>query len=213
MVVLSVKSLAWISDLSFANDFSKEACLKLQQSNAVCCFYTAPETPVLPSSPQQPQFCASDCGSEALWFKSHEPCGIVQPWLAPKQNWENYGSSGKGWDHTAKLYPLHRCVFESVALMIWPTLHVLQFPGLVNRGTIMTVSVVCGPCQTKMDLHSIIGYHPHPSLYKNRIVSASVALHARQSWWHQSCLLPCLRQFWSKPSTSESPHRRIGGEM
>ena len=34
------------------------------------------------------------------------------------------------------------------------------------------------------------------------------------SWWPQSLcssLLPCLRQFWSKPSASDSPHRRIGG--
>ena len=34
------------------------------------------------------------------------------------------------------------------------------------------------------------------------------------SGWPQSpcsSLLPCLRQFWSKPLTSESPCRRIGG--
>ena len=69
-----------------------------------------------------------------------------------------------------------------------------------------------------MDLHSIISYHPHPhrSLhkFKKKKISASVALHVTLSWWPQSqcsSLLPCMGQFWSKPSTSESPHRRIGG--
>ena len=46
--------------------------------------------------------------------------------------------------------------------------------------------------------------------------SASVTLHAMLSCWPPSqrlCLLRCLRQVWSKPSTSESPHRRIGGNL
>ena len=51
----------------------------------------------------------------------------------------------EGWNHTAELHPLHGCVFEGVALIIWPTLQVPQFPGLVNTGIIVTVSVVCGP--------------------------------------------------------------------
>ena len=51
----------------------------------------------------------------------------------------------EGWNHTAELHPLHGCVFEGVALITWPTLQVSQFPGLVNTGIIMTVSVVCGP--------------------------------------------------------------------
>ena len=51
----------------------------------------------------------------------------------------------EGWNHTAELHPLHGCVFEGVALITWPTLQVLQFPGLVNTGIIVTVSVVCGP--------------------------------------------------------------------
>ena len=51
----------------------------------------------------------------------------------------------EGWNHTAELHPLHGCVFEGVALTTWPTLQVPQFPGLVNTGIIMTVSVVCGP--------------------------------------------------------------------
>ena len=51
----------------------------------------------------------------------------------------------EGWNHTAELHPLNGCVFEGVALITWPTLQVPQFPGLVNTGIIMTVSVVCGP--------------------------------------------------------------------
>ena len=51
----------------------------------------------------------------------------------------------EGWNHTAELHPLNGCVFEGVALIIWPTLQVPQFPGLVNTGIIVTVSVVCGP--------------------------------------------------------------------
>ena len=35
--------------------------------------------------------------------------------------------------------------------------------------------------------------------------------HSRGGLSQCSSLLPCLRQFWSKPSMSESPHRRIGG--
>ncbi len=51
----------------------------------------------------------------------------------------------EGWNHTAELHPLNGCVFEGVALITWPTLQVPQFPGLVNTGIIVTVSVVCGP--------------------------------------------------------------------
>ena len=51
----------------------------------------------------------------------------------------------EGWNHTAELHPLNGCVFEGVALIIWPTLQVPQFPGLVNTGIIVTVSMVCGP--------------------------------------------------------------------
>ena len=51
----------------------------------------------------------------------------------------------EGWNHTAEFHPLHGCVFEGVALITWPTLQVLQFPGLVNTGIIVTVSVGCGP--------------------------------------------------------------------
>ena len=51
----------------------------------------------------------------------------------------------EGWNHTAELHPLNGCVFEGVALIIWPTLQVPQFPGLVNTGIIVTVSVVCSP--------------------------------------------------------------------
>ena len=51
----------------------------------------------------------------------------------------------EGWNHTAELHPLNGCVFEGVALIIWPTLQVPQFPGLVNTGIIVTVSVVYGP--------------------------------------------------------------------
>ena len=76
-----------------------------------------------------------------------ETCGIFQPWPAPTQSWECYGPSGKGWNHTAKLHPLHRCVFESVAVITWPTLQVPQFLGLVNIRIIitLTVSLVCSP--------------------------------------------------------------------
>ena len=51
----------------------------------------------------------------------------------------------EGWNHTAELHPLNGCVFEGVVLITWPTLQVPQFPGLVNTGIIVTVSVVCGP--------------------------------------------------------------------
>ena len=53
----------------------------------------------------------------------------------------------EGWNHTAELHPLNGCVFEGVALITWPTLQVPQFPGLVNTGIIVTVSVVCGPAK------------------------------------------------------------------
>ena len=63
------------------------------------------------TGPRSAVVSASDCGSEGLGFESH------QPWPAPTQSWECYGPSGKGWNYTAELHPLHGCVFEGVALI------------------------------------------------------------------------------------------------
>ena len=38
-------------------------------------------------------------GSKGLGFKTHQSCGIFQPWLAPAQSWECYGLSGKAGPH------------------------------------------------------------------------------------------------------------------
>ena len=48
----------------------------------------------------------------------------------------------------------------------------------------------------------------------NYLTNTADATDAMLTWWLQSwCsfLHPCMRQFWAKPGTPESPHRKIGG--
>ena len=107
-------------------------------------FYSTTNT-VTETGPHSVVFSAMDCGS-GLGFKSHQSYGIFQPWLAPAQNRECHGPNGKAGTTEG-------CVFESVALITGPTLQVLQFPGLVNTGIIMTLSVICGPNPNRPQQH------------------------------------------------------------
>ena len=55
-----------------------------------------------------------------------------------------HGPNGKAGATQPNLsHPLHDCVSDNAALITRTTLQVPQFPGQVNTGIIMTVSVVC----------------------------------------------------------------------
>ena len=93
---------------------------------------------------------ALDCRLEGLGIESHQIQSHVgffsSGWLLPRAG-SAIGPMGRLEPHrlTAKLHPLHGCVFENVALITWPTLQVPHSPGLGNTRIIMTVSVVCSP--------------------------------------------------------------------
>ena len=110
-----------------------------------------------------------DCGLEGLG--SHQSCGIFQAWPAPTLSLEYY-AQWEGWNHTVKLHPLHRCMFESVVLIIWPTLLVLQFLGLVStRPWLWQYAWSVALSSSLKPNHGIISYYPHPpSLLHNKNV-------------------------------------------
>ena len=87
----------------------------------------------------------SDCRSEGLGFKAHQSCDTSQPWPASTQSWECYGPSGKAGATQLSFIHFTNASLRVLLLIIWPTLQVPQFPGLVNPGIIMTGSMVCGP--------------------------------------------------------------------
>ena len=158
----------------------------------------------------------SDCGS-GLLFKSHQSGEKCSTLTGSYPDLGVLRAQWAGWDHTAKLPPLHGRVFESVALTTWLTLQVPQFPGLLNTRVIMVESVVCSlssslkPKWTSAASPVTILILIYQCIQN---VSASVAPHAMLLWWPQSrcsCHFPCLRQFRSKPSTSQSLYRRFDG--
>ena len=60
------------------------------------------------------------------WFIFPSP-----DWFEPKASYRHIKG---GWSHTAELQPHHGCILEDVAQSTWPTLHMLQFQGLINIG-------------------------------------------------------------------------------
>ena len=93
-------------------------------------------------APRSVVVSALGCRLEDLGFESYQSyVGFFQPWPAPTQSWKCYGLSGKA-GTTQPSFIHFMNVSEGVALTTWPTLQVLQFPGLINTGLIMTACQV-----------------------------------------------------------------------
>ena len=96
------------------------------------------------TGPHSAVVSASDCGSEGLGFESHQSHvgHTTNSWLLPRAG----SAMGPVWKAgTTQPSFIHFTDASWRALITWPTLQMPQFPGLVNTGIIMTVSMVCGP--------------------------------------------------------------------
>ena len=131
--------------------------------------------------------------------------------------WECYGSSEKA--GTTRLSFIHfRDVCLWLQLLDQHCSEVQQFPGLVNTRIIKhsrlqpchVVSNQNGPPQHHHVLSSCIAVQKKKKKKKNYLSFRSPIFMpcscSDLSWC--SCLLPCHRQFWPKPSRI---HKRIGG--
>ena len=60
----------------------------------------------------------SDCGSEKIWGSN--PIRVMWDFSALAGSCLELGvlwAQWEGWNHTAQLHPLHRCIFEGVSLI------------------------------------------------------------------------------------------------